>query len=235
MNQYLERNILTNKQLKGNKMKTLKSFFSVLQIVMLLFVITSFINNSNIIAQDLDDILEELKVPLELTEEQEPQVAELLGKYATELNEMMAKNDESEEVDPKVLIGDFKSVQDSYQKGLKKVLSKDQYKKYEELVKGILLEMFTDIAEIKLIDLQEPLNMTEDQLEKLAPVMGESLMGVVKVVIEYGDKKMNMRNKIKIGKRLKKIKSKTDTETAKILTPEQIETWDKIKEENKKK
>lgn len=214
-------------------MTTDQSRFS--KLAMLVFLVLSFMYTPNILAQDLDDIMEELKVPLELTEEQEPQVAELLGKYATDLNAMMAKNEESEDTDPKVLIGDFKSVQDSYQTGLKKVLSKDQYKKYEELVKGIMLEMFTDIAEIKLIDLQEPLNMTDEQLEKLSPVMGESLMGVVKVVIEYGDKKMNKRTKIKIGKSLKKIKSKTDTETAKILTPEQIEIWNRIKEENKSK
>jgi len=214
-------------------MKTFQSYFLKLQTVMLVLVLSSFIFNSNILAQDLDDIMEELKEPLELTEEQEPQVAELLGKYATDLNQMKEKNDALEEPDPKALIGDFKSVQDSYQTGLKKVLSKDQYKKYEELVKGIMLEMFTDIAEIKLIDLQEPLTMTDEQLEKLSPVMGESLMGVVKVVIQYGDKKMNKRTKIKIGKSLKKIKSKADSETAKILTPEQIETWNKIKEESK--
>ena len=116
-------------------MKTFKSYFLKLQAVMIVLVVSSLIFNSNILAQDLADIMDELKEPLELTEEQEPQVAELLGKYATDLNEMMEKNEESEDADPKVLIGDFKSVQDSYQNGLKKVLSKDQYKKYEKLVK----------------------------------------------------------------------------------------------------
>ncbi len=214
-------------------MTTVQSRFSKLAIFVL--VALSLMYHTNILAQDLGDILEELKEPLELTEEQEPQVAELLGKYAKDLNEMMAKNEELEEPDPQTLIGNFKSVQDSYQTGLKKVLSKDQYKKYEELVNEIMHEMFTDIAEIRIIDLKEPLELTEEQITKLAPVMGESLLGIVKVVIKYRDKKINKRTKIKIGNSLKKIKSKTNMEIAKILSPKQIETWNKIKEENKSK
>lgn len=77
--------------------------------------------------------------------------------------------------------------------------------------------MFTDITEIKLIDLQEPLNMRDERLEKLSPVMGDSLMDIVKIVIQDGDKKMNKRTKIKIDKGLKKYKFRADTETAKIL------------------
>ena len=202
------------------------------------FIITLFLLLTLTVSsysQDLEDIIEEISGPLELTEEQETQVGELLGKYAVQLNESMAKHEDAEEPNPQAMIGDFKKVRDAYRDDLQKVLSKDQYKKYQDLVNGILHEMFTDIAEIRLIDLKKPLSMTDEQIEQLAPVMGTSLMEIMKTVIKYGDKKMNKRTQIKIGKSLKKIQSAAKSETEKILTPEQIAAWEKMKEESKNK
>ena len=56
---------------------------------------------------------------------------------------------------------------------------------------------------------------------------------MVKVVFEYGDKKMNKRTKIKMGKQLKKIQSKTDSGIKEVLTPEQYEKYQEYKEAKK--
>jgi hypothetical protein len=96
-----------------------------------------------------------------------------------------------------------------------------------------MTEMFGDIAEIKLMDLQPVLDLSDEQITQLNPVLGEGMLGIVKVVFEYGDKKMNKRTKIKMGKKLKKIQSKTDSGVKEILTPEQYEKYQEYKEAKK--
>jgi hypothetical protein len=83
------------------------------------------------------------------------------------------------------------------------------------------------------MDLQPVLDLSDEQITKLNPVLGEGMLGLVKVVFEYGDKKMNKRTKIKMGKKLKKIQSKTDSGVKEILTPEQYEKYQEYKEAKK--
>lgn len=202
----------------------------------LTIVLIAFFVSTTVSAQELEDVLETLTEKLELNGDQEQQVADVLKKYAVRLNETMDKyEDLPEDADPKDKLSDLKEVRDDYRKELQVVLTEDQYKKYQELIDGILNEMFTDIAEIKLMDLQKPLELTDTQMEQLAPVMGKSIMEIMKLVIENGDKRMSMPRKIKLGKAMKKIQSSTEEEVAKILTPAQIEKWNQIKEANKNK
>ncbi|MGB5892638.1 MAG: hypothetical protein WBG58_00560, partial [Ignavibacteriaceae bacterium] len=65
------------------------------------------------------------------------------------------------------------------------------------------------------------------------PVLGEGMLGLVKTVFEYGDKKMNKRTQIKMGKKLKKVQSTTDSGVKEILTPEQYEKYQEYKEAKK--
>jgi len=187
-------------------------------------------------SQELDEIVEELKEPLELTDEQEEKFAKLLGWYGVQLNDVMDKNEDTDEkADPKEMIGQFKTIRDAYREDLQKILSEEQYVKYQEIISYILFEMFTDIAEIKIMDLKKPLELTDKQAEQLAPVMGKSLMELMKVVVEYGDKRMSMPRKVKVGKKMKAIQAEGRSAAEMILTGEQLAKWDKIKEENKKK
>ena len=185
-------------------------------------------------SQELDEIVDELKEPLDLNDSQVEQFNNLLAQYGAQLNEAMEKNEDADaEKDPKEMIGQFKAVRDAYREDLQKILSKEQYEKYRDIVGGIILEMFTDIAEIRLMDLQKPLELTDGQMEKLAPVMGKSMMEIMQVVIEYGDKRMSVPRKVKVGKKLKAIQSEANNEIERILTPQQLETWQKMKEESK--
>jgi hypothetical protein len=202
--------------------------FSILTAI-LLAVFTQFT-----IAQELDEIVEELKDPLDLSDTQVEQFNNLLGQYATQLNQAMEKNEDADaEKDPQAMISQFKAVRDSYRDDLQKILSKEQYEKYREIVFGIILEMFTDIAEIRLMDLQKPLELTDGQIQKLAPVMGKSMMEIMEVVVEYGDKRMSMPRKVKVGKKLKAIQAEANDQIERILTPQQLATWQAMKEESK--
>ncbi len=184
-------------------------------------------------SQELEDIVSELQEELQLNDDQAEQLSAALVKYSQELNTELAKHEDAEEPDTKAMIGDIKKAQDNYRDELSNILTDEQYDAYLNYVDKVMTEMFGDIAEIKLMDLQPILDLSEEQITQLNPVLGEGMLGLVKVVFEYGDKKMNKRTQIKMGKKLKKIQSKTDSGVKEILTPEQYEKYQEYKEEKK--
>jgi len=184
-------------------------------------------------SQDLEDIVSELQEELLLNDDQAEQLSIALVKYSQEMNAELAKHEDAEEPDTKAMIGAIKKAQDNYRDELSKILTDDQYDAYLNYVDKVMKEMFGDIAEIKLMDLQPILDLSDEQITLLNPVLGEGMLGMVKVVFEYGDKKMNKRTQIKMGKKLKKIQSKTDSGVKEILTPEQYEKYQEYKEEKK--
>ena len=54
-----------------------------------------------------------------------------------------------------------------------------------------------------------------------------------RTIVEYSDKKMNVRTKIKVAKSLKKTKSNMDKGINSVLSPEQQETYAAYKEAKK--
>ena len=186
-------------------------------------------------SQDLEDIVSELQEELQLNDDQAEQLSAALVKYSQEMNTELAKHEDAEEPDTKAMIGDIKKAQENYRNELSNILTDEQYDAYLNYVDKVMTEMFGDIAEIKLMDLQPVLDLSDEQITQLNPVLGEGMLGMVKVVFEYGDKKMNKRTKIKMGKKLKKIQSKTDSGVKEILSPEQYEKYQEYKEAKKNK
>jgi hypothetical protein len=184
-------------------------------------------------SQELEEIVSELQEELQLNDDQAEQLSAALVKYSQEMNTELAKHEDAEEPDTKAMISDIKKAQDNYRNELSNILTDEQYDAYLNYVDKVMTEMFGDIAEIKLMDLQPVLDLSEEQITQLNPVLGEGMLGLVKTVFEYGDKKMNKRTKIKMGKKLKKIQSKTDSGVKEILTPEQYEKYQEYKEEKK--
>jgi hypothetical protein len=182
---------------------------------------------------DLDEIMEELTAALELSDEQVPEVEKHLTSYLVNLNESQAKYEDVEEPDPQEMISDLKQVRETYYKSMQKTLSKEQWQQYEALRESILLEIFSEIAALRIIDLKEPLTLTDEQMAAMKPVMGKSLRGVIGTLFEYGDKRLGVRTKLKIANALKSIKAEQDTEMKTILSEEQLAAWDKLKEEQK--
>ena len=184
-------------------------------------------------SQELEDIVSELQEELKLNDEQAEQLSAALVKYSQEMNKELAKYEDAEEPNTQAMISDIKKAQENYRYELADILTDEQYDAYLNYVDKVMTEMFGDIAEIKLMDLQPVLDLTDEQMSQLNPVLGEGMLGLVKVVFEYGDKKMNKRTKIKMGKKLKKVQSKTDSGVKEILTPEQYEKYQAYIEEKK--
>ena len=200
----------------------------------ILIILSFLIMNVCLIGQDKESIVLELKEELKLNDEQTGQLSSLIDKFANDLNAAIEKND-TEEPDPKALLSDIKVVREQFNEDLEQILTEEQMEKYLAYVDQVLNEIIGDIAEIKLLDLKPILELTDDQITQLKPVLTKSIKGVLSTIWEYVDKRMGMRNKAKIGKTLKKIQSETKEATEKILSPNQIKAWEEYKEKMKSK
>ena len=186
-------------------------------------------------AQDGDpsEILDELQAKLELSDEQAQQVGAAMGKYAGELEATLAKHENAEEPDGAAMIGDVKKVRDAYRKELQTILSKEQYEGYIAMVEAILLEMMSDVAEIRMMDIQPQCSLTDEQVVQLAPILGKGMFDMVRLLFENADKKLTAPKKIKLGKAVKSIQSDMDKQINAVLTEEQQKAYAAYKEAQK--
>jgi hypothetical protein len=182
---------------------------------------------------DKSEILSEVQSKLELSDEQAQQVGAAMGKYAKELDAALAKHENAEEPDGAAMIGDVKKVRDDYRKELQKILSKEQYQGYLAMVEAVLLEMMTDVAEIRLMDIQPKCTLSDEQVAQLAPIMGKGMLDMVRLLFENADKRLTAPKKVKLAKAVKSIQSDMDKQINAVLTEEQQKAYAAYKEAQK--
>jgi len=197
-----------------------------------LTIIVSFITFQTR-GQNISDIVDGIMEPLELSNEQADQMIELMTKYRGEMDKTLAKHEDAEEPDPPKMIADIRDVRDGYRKDLAKLLSKDQNEQYLTMVDGIMTEMFSNIAEIRLMEIQPQFELTNDQVTNLKPVFGKSMLGMIRIIFENADTKLTIPKKIGIANNLKKIQRSTRAGLESTLTSEQLKAYDAWKEEQK--
>jgi hypothetical protein len=183
---------------------------------------------------DPEEILAELQTKLELSDEQTQQMGAAMGKYSKELEATLAKHENADEPDGAAMISDVKKVRDDYRKELQKILSKEQYQGYLAMVDAVMLEMMSDVAEIRLMDIQPKCTLTDEQVEQLAPIMGKGMLDMVRLLFENADKKLTPPKKVKLGKAVKSIQSDMDKQINAVLTEDQQKAYAAYKEEAQK-
>jgi hypothetical protein len=196
-------------------------------------VVGSFAGLASAQPDDASEMLVELQKKLELSDEQTKQVGEAMGKYAGELEKTLAKYENVEEPDGQAMIGDVKKVRDDYRKELQKILSKEQYEGYLAMVDAVMTEMMTDVAEIRLMDIQPKCTLTDEQVEQLAPIMGKGMLDMVRLIFENADQRLTAPKKVKLAKAVKKIQSDMDKQINEVLTEEQQKAYAEYKEAQK--
>ncbi len=172
--------------------------------------------------QNGDEVLTELQTNLKWSDETTQQVGKALAGFKENMASTMAKYEDAEEANMQAMIGDMKKVKGDYQKQMEEILGKDGFNAYNEYVEAVLLEMFSDIAEIRLLDLKPVIDLTDEQIAKLRTPMGQAYRDLLRVVFEYGDQNLNTRTKIKMGKSVKKIQSSMESAQKEVLTEEQM-------------
>ena len=210
----------------------MKQIWRVLSLAVLVLFLTT--TQAPVQAQDDgEEVLAELQGALEWDDETTGKVGKALGSFQENMAAVMAKYEDAEEPDPQAMIGDMKKVKGDYQNQLKDILGKDGLNAYNEYVDAVLLDMFSDIAEIRLLDLKPVLELTDEQIAQLRTPVGQGYLDMMRTVMQYGDQKMNTRTKIKVGKSVKGIQSDIESAMKKTLTEEQMAALEAYKEAQK--
>ena len=183
--------------------------------------------------QEMEVVIVNLTEKLDLSDKQVQQVQTLLIQYRANLDGILLKHEGAEEPDVAGMIGEIRGVRDNYRKDLQTILSKDQYSIYLAQIDDILTDMFNDLAEIRLMDVQNEANLTDAQLESLVPIVGKGLKSTIQLLFENAGDRLSVPKKIKISKSLKKIEKEQRAGMENILTPEQLTLYDAYKEEQK--
>lgn len=201
--------------------------------LLMLSVIALMACTQAIAQADMEEVMANLQESLDLSDKQVPQVQNLMVQYRAKLDGVLLKYEDEEEPDVGKMIGEIRDVRDGYRKDLQGILSKDQYDGYIAMIDSILTDMFNDLAEIRLMDIQPQVDLTDGQVESLIPILGKSLLSTVRLLFENAGTRLSVPKKISIGKNLKKIEKEKRAGMENILTPEQLDAYDKYKEEQK--
>jgi len=201
-------------------------------------VILMVLTTGHTLAQEMEGAIVNVAETLNLTDKQAAQVQSLLVQYRANMDGILLKNEDQEEPDVAAMIGEVRDLRDDYRKDLKEVLNETQYEAYMATIDSILTDMFNDLAEIRLIDIQKEVGLTDQQLINLIPIVGKGLKKTVKLLFENAGERLSLPKKVKIKNSLKKIEKERRAGMETILSPDQMEMYDAIKEaqkENRKK
>lgn len=204
------------------------------QVLSLLLIVMAMAVSYNLKAAEEDDIAVIIAQELELDQGQTDQLSAAMDKFGAQL-EVLMEEQEGEDADPEKMINGIKQAQDAHNKEVEKIMGKDKFKQYEALKETAIKGIFADLIEIQLMDMQPKTSLSNEQVTKLAEVLGDSKYRLVKVAWENAGKSLRPRQKIQLANQLKGIQRDTRTGVEGILTPEQLQAWDKHMEEQKKK
>lgn len=170
---------------------------------------------------------------LDLSDVQQGQMSEVMTKYRGSIDWILAKYEGEEEPDVAKMIEEIRTERDAYRQELQGILSSNQYDIYMGKIDQILTDMFRDLAEMRLWDVQPVVALTDKQVEDLIPIIGNSMKTTVQLLFDNVKAKMNLPTKVKIKKNMKKIEKEKREGMEKILTPVQLDAYNQYKEEQK--
>jgi hypothetical protein len=196
-----------------------------------IFMVVLTINHS--FAQELKGAMVNVAETLNLTDKQATQVQNLLVQYRANMDGILLKYEDLEEPDVAAMIGEVRGLRDDYRKELKEILNETQYDAYMATLDAILTDMFNDLAEIRLIDIQKEVGLTDQQLVSLIPIVGKGLKKTVQLLFENAGERLSLPKKVKIKNNLKKIEKERRAGMETILSPDQMKMYDAFKEAQK--
>ena len=207
---------------------------TLIKLSLVLFMIGTTITSVQAQENDVsEEMMANMTEMLDLSDVQQGQMKELLVKYRGSIDWILAKYEGEEEPDVGAMIGEIRAERDGYRKELAGVLSPDQYDIYMARVNEVLTDMFQDLAEIRLWDIQPAVALTDKQVEDLKPILGKSMMQTVQLLFENAGQKLSLPKKIKIKNAMAKIEKEKKDAMTNILTPAQMSAYDQYKEEQK--
>lgn len=210
--------------------------FAVIRLLAVSIITLCFLLTGTSLAEASDqgnssgDVMAMLSEELKLNEEQIKKLGPEIEKFVTTLDRLKA-DQEKEGAEPDDLIHGAKAAQDEYLKSVKSILTPEQFNRYNALKEKAIKQMFADLAEIQLMELQPKVGFSDKQLTQLVPILGDALFQIISIAWQHAGQRLRLGQKIKIAKELKHIQKDSRNAVSKVLTPEQLQTWDKLKEQ----
>ena len=212
-----------------------QSFLMISVVLLLLAMLNSTVSFAAYEGADItpDEIVAELKIRLDLNDQQVKDLTVALSALAKNLDVLIAKQEAAKEEggDPNEFIKGVKQAQEDYQKKLKGILTDKQMEGYSALREEAIMNVMKDLAEIKLLDIQPHVGFSDEQLKKLIPVMAESVRSFMKIAWEHAGKHLRLGQKIRVMRDLKRIQSKSQKQVQQILTGDQYQKWEDFKKQ----
>jgi len=183
------------------------------------------------------DVVTTLKTKLDLNDQQAKEVTAALTELSDRLDTLVNNQEGAEEdSDPHEFIDGVKEAQSDYHNKLKTILTDSQMQSYAALKEQVIMDALDNLAAIKLMDIQDQIGFSDEQLKKLTPVLGESMRGLIKIAWKYaGEHRIRLGEKIRIARELKEIQHKSEREVKQILTPDQYKKWEAYKKQQQGK
>jgi hypothetical protein len=85
------------------------------------------------------------------------------------------------------------------------------------------------------MDIQDQFGFSDDQVNKMTPVLGQSMRGLIQISWKYAGERPRLGEKIRIARELKEIQHKSGREVKQILTPDQYKKWETYKKQQQEK
>lgn len=183
--------------------------------------------------EELSDIVEEVSNAIELDEEQTKALETNMHTYTVSLQIIFTKY-ESVEESPRAMLSEIKVAKELYLKSLKKDIGIKKFKAYEGFTEKVQLELLGEVVSLRLLYLQEPISITDNQFTLLKPIMAKAMRDSMSTLMKFVDKPINSINMIKVSKSLMSIKKTMNNIISKILSREQTLEWNILKEDVKK-
>jgi hypothetical protein len=205
----------------------------ILKISLVLIIIGTAFTSLKAQGEVSEETMANMTALLDLSDVQQGQMGELMNKYRGSIDWILAKYEGEEEPDVKAMIEEIRGERDAYREELQGILSANQYEIYLSKMDQILSDMFRDLAEIRLWDVQPAIALTDKQVVDLTPILAKSMKQTIQLLFDNVKAKMSLPTKVKIKNNMKKIEKEKKAGMENILTPAQMSAYDQYKEEQK--
>jgi hypothetical protein len=197
----------------------------------LLCAVTSFAAVSDLPGMDTANSMKEW---MKLTDQQVAQLEPVIDTRVTKMDAALTKLEGADEPNIEDFIKERKVIMDEFNAGVTKILNPDQLKQWESFKAEVEKTLVHEGAVKKLSLLQEPMDLTEEQMTKLEAPMVTATQGQLDVLQKLANTgRIGLRDKKQAGSALKGIDAELQKSMSAILSPSQIETYQKIKAELK--
>jgi|AVFP01.1.fsa_nt_gi hypothetical protein len=190
--------------------------------------------SASVQAQDeAAELVEKLTAELDLTASQREHMKAEIIDFRNSVDQITTKYEGEEEPDVVAMVAEIREVRQGYLDKVEEILNPNQFKKYVSLEDIFITDMFNDLASIRLMDVQPRLDLTDNQVEDLTPIVGTSMKKTMNVLFENAGLPLTFNRKLGIGKELRTIEKEKRESMEKILSPDQFARYDAYREEMK--